>query len=184
MTSHIAIAASWACDIMPNFSFSSAEANLCFHIDSYCPSSKHSQFKSVVWGLQYCVYHEELIGSRRCCYIQCKIRSWCKGFATFKVAESSMEIDKETWPYCDSSWLLVIAWINPVKNALGVVDLAEIISELTRFWDGTVAINMKANISLFWWKWQVGHNVTSSWCSNGNMWSHVNPSTISSWTNT
>ena len=101
-------------------------------------------------GLQYCVYHEELIGPWRCWYIQCKVRSWCTRLAIFKVAKSWMEIYKETWPYCDSSWLLVIAWMNPVKNAFSIVDLAEIISELTMSWDGTVAINMKAKISLFW----------------------------------
>ena len=65
-----------------------------------------------------------------------------------------------------------------------IIALKELISELTMFWNRTVGINVKAKTSLSWWTRQVGHDVNSSWCSNGNMWSHVNPSTISPWNNT
>ena len=43
MTSHIAMAAALVFDIMPKLAFTSGEAFLCLHIDSYQPVTKHGQ---------------------------------------------------------------------------------------------------------------------------------------------
>ena len=89
-------------DIFLKWSFTSGEAVVYFHINTYSPMSSTSIW--FLWGIQFCK-KEELIGLCRCWYIWHQSKVMLQKFKIFKLVllidtDRRQKPDKETWPSC------------------------------------------------------------------------------------